>query len=262
MTARNLIQSQVPAGLILRLPGYLHIFPTHITHYLQVFTPPRSLFRTSPPHRSSTIRMRVEAAATSHSLLLPPPFILSPTRPDAPPPMPTSAPTSFPPLSLPSDSRREADPRADYGFELQFSTDTELGAHMREFESMVRRDTDGSTQVDDEAGNKDIVAGSEARATVQNLLETDRRRREEMRDIERALIALRQAIIQTLNCGTDTTEKERFHSRLVTTRRGSTALIRTGEDIAGQVTVLQDSRDSLGSCTVRANQRTLAAVLN
>ncbi|GJV52212.1 putative reverse transcriptase domain-containing protein [Tanacetum coccineum] len=150
-----------------------------------------------------------EAAATSDSPPLPPPFILSPTRPDAPPPLPTSVPTSFPPLSLPTDSHREGRPevnlpprmglglalgpgyevgessaaaaarpaggfRADYGFiatmdrqvrrdperyvgygitdswdeiveTLQgapVSTDTELGAHMREFESLVRRDTD------------------------------------------------------------------------------------------------------------------------
>ncbi|GKC12493.1 hypothetical protein Tco_1009275, partial [Tanacetum coccineum] len=55
--------------------------------------------------------MRAKAAATSHSLPLPPPFILSPTRPDAPPP--TSAPTSFPPLSLPTDSHREGRPKVN-----------------------------------------------------------------------------------------------------------------------------------------------------
>ncbi|GJR79502.1 hypothetical protein Tco_0150287 [Tanacetum coccineum] len=143
-----------------------------------------------------------EAAATSHSLPLPPPFILSPTRPDAPPPLPTSAPTSFPPLLLPSDSHREGRPevnlpprmglgialgpryevgessaaaaarpagglRADYGFvatmdreRAPVSTDTELGAHMREFESMVRRDTDEIyTRLDDEQGQRQLLAG-------------------------------------------------------------------------------------------------------
>ncbi|GJY63876.1 hypothetical protein Tco_0465336 [Tanacetum coccineum] len=50
--------------------------------------PPPSLIR-SLGYRAAMIRMRVKAAATSHSLPLPPPFILSPTRPDAPPPMPT-----------------------------------------------------------------------------------------------------------------------------------------------------------------------------
>ncbi|GJV38407.1 hypothetical protein Tco_1410884 [Tanacetum coccineum] len=77
----------------------------------------------------------LEGASTSHSLPLPLPFILSPTRLDAPslgipPPLPISVPTSSPPLLLPSASRREdrelsssaaaARPagglRADYGF--------------------------------------------------------------------------------------------------------------------------------------------------
>ncbi|GJS47383.1 hypothetical protein Tco_0597504 [Tanacetum coccineum] len=38
-------------------------------------------------YRDATIRIRAEAAATSHLPPLPPPFILSPTRPDAPPPL-------------------------------------------------------------------------------------------------------------------------------------------------------------------------------
>ncbi|GKA54515.1 hypothetical protein Tco_0753464, partial [Tanacetum coccineum] len=171
------------------------------------------------------------AAATSHSLPLPPPFILSPTRPDAPPPMPTSAPTSFPPLhredrpevNLPprmglgialgpryevgeSSAAAAARPaggfRVDYGFVATMdrqirrdpkryigygitdswdeivetlqgapvSTDTELGAHMREFESMVRRDTDEIyTRLDDEQGQRQLLAGQV------NMLFRDRR---------------------------------------------------------------------------------------
>ncbi|GKC28604.1 hypothetical protein Tco_1035898, partial [Tanacetum coccineum] len=66
-------------------------------------------------YRAAMIQMRAEAASTSHSLPLPPPFILSPTRPDAPllgipPPVPISVPTSSPPLLLPSASRREDRP--------------------------------------------------------------------------------------------------------------------------------------------------------
>ncbi|GJR63083.1 putative ribonuclease H-like domain-containing protein, partial [Tanacetum coccineum] len=74
--------------------------------------PPPSPIR-SLGYRAATIRMRAEAAATSDSPPLPPPFILSPTRPDAPPPLPTSAPTSFPPLSLPTDSHREGRPEVN-----------------------------------------------------------------------------------------------------------------------------------------------------
>ncbi|GJY53806.1 hypothetical protein Tco_0445470 [Tanacetum coccineum] len=83
-------------------------------------SPPSPVLTAPPPspirslgYRAATIRMRAEAAATSHSLPLPPPFILSPTRPDAPPPLPTSAPTSFPPLLLPSDSHREGRPEVN-----------------------------------------------------------------------------------------------------------------------------------------------------
>nr|GFB56974.1 hypothetical protein [Tanacetum cinerariifolium] len=86
-------------------------------------------------YRAAMIRLRAEAASTSHSPPIPPPFILSPTRSDAPssgipPPLPISAPTSSPPLQLPSASRKEDRPkvtlpprkrlagglRVDYGF--------------------------------------------------------------------------------------------------------------------------------------------------
>ncbi|GJR03367.1 putative reverse transcriptase domain-containing protein [Tanacetum coccineum] len=74
------------------------------------FSPIRSL-----GYRAAMIRLRVEAASTSYSLLLPPPSILSPTKSDAPlsgipPPFPISVPTSSPPLLLPSASRREDRP--------------------------------------------------------------------------------------------------------------------------------------------------------
>ncbi|GKC53345.1 hypothetical protein Tco_1076090 [Tanacetum coccineum] len=76
--------------------------------------PPLSLIR-SLGYRAAMIWQRVEAASTSHSLPLPPPFILSPTRSDAPssgipPPLPILVPTSSPPLLLPSASRREDRP--------------------------------------------------------------------------------------------------------------------------------------------------------
>ncbi|GJR67167.1 reverse transcriptase domain-containing protein [Tanacetum coccineum] len=86
-------------------------------------SPPLPVLSPAPPpspirslgYRATMIRMRAEAASTSHSLPLPPPFILSPTRPDAPslgipPPLPISVPTSSPLLLLPSASRREDKP--------------------------------------------------------------------------------------------------------------------------------------------------------
>ncbi|GKF39456.1 hypothetical protein Tco_0119517, partial [Tanacetum coccineum] len=151
--------------------------------------------------------------------------------------MPTSAPTSLPPLLLPSASHREDRPevnlpprkrlgialglgyevgessaaaaarpagglRVDYGFVATMdrlirrdperyvgygitdswdemvetlpgapvSTDTELGAYIREFETMVRRDTDVIyTRLDDEQGQRQLLAG------LVNMLFRDRR---------------------------------------------------------------------------------------
>nr|GFB18488.1 hypothetical protein [Tanacetum cinerariifolium] len=94
---------------------------------------------TPPPHPAYRMITRISipapAASTSHSPPLPPPFILSPTRSDAPSSgtpllLPISASTSSPTLQLPSASRREDKPevtlpprkklagglRADYGF--------------------------------------------------------------------------------------------------------------------------------------------------
>ncbi|GJS45756.1 hypothetical protein Tco_0595877 [Tanacetum coccineum] len=86
-------------------------------------SPPSLVLSPAPPpspirslgYRAAMIQMRAEAASTSHSLPLPPPFILSPTRPDVPslgipPLLPISVPTSSPPLLLPSARRREDRP--------------------------------------------------------------------------------------------------------------------------------------------------------
>ncbi|GJU73657.1 hypothetical protein Tco_1265062 [Tanacetum coccineum] len=86
-------------------------------------SPPSPVLSPAPPpspirplgYRAAMIRMRAEAAFTSHSLPLPPPFILSPTKSDAPslgipPLLPISVPTSSPSLILPSASHREDKP--------------------------------------------------------------------------------------------------------------------------------------------------------
>nr|GFA30617.1 hypothetical protein [Tanacetum cinerariifolium] len=88
-----------------------------------ILSPPSPVLSLAPPpspirslgYQVAMIRLRAEAASTTHSPPLPPPFILSPTRSDAPssgipPPLPISAPTSSPPLQLPSASRREDRP--------------------------------------------------------------------------------------------------------------------------------------------------------
>nr|GEX13947.1 hypothetical protein [Tanacetum cinerariifolium] len=108
-----------------------------------ILSPPSPVLSPAPPpspicslgYRAAMIRLRAEAASTSHSLPLPLPFILSPTRSDAPSSgtpllLPILASTSSPPLQLPSASRREDRPevtlpprkrlarglKADYGF--------------------------------------------------------------------------------------------------------------------------------------------------
>nr|GFB83470.1 hypothetical protein [Tanacetum cinerariifolium] len=88
-----------------------------------ILSPPSPVLSPAPPHipirsldyRAAMIRLRAEAASTSHSPPLPSPFILSPTRSDAPSSgtpllLPISASTSSPPLQLPSASRREDRP--------------------------------------------------------------------------------------------------------------------------------------------------------
>nr|GEV00210.1 hypothetical protein [Tanacetum cinerariifolium] len=88
-----------------------------------ILSPPSPVLSPAPPlspirslgYRAAMIRLRAEAASTSHSPPIPPPFILSPNRSDAPslgisPPLPISAPTSSPPLQLPSASRKEDKP--------------------------------------------------------------------------------------------------------------------------------------------------------
>nr|GEZ86383.1 hypothetical protein [Tanacetum cinerariifolium] len=90
---------------------------------LPILSPPSLVLLPAPPpsfirslgYRATMIRLRAEATSTSHSPPLPSPFILSPTRSDAPSSgtpllLPISASTSSPPLQLPSASCREDRP--------------------------------------------------------------------------------------------------------------------------------------------------------
>nr|GFA37133.1 hypothetical protein [Tanacetum cinerariifolium] len=175
-----------------------------------ILLPPSPVLSPAPPpspicslgYRAAMIRLRAEAASTSHSLPLPPPFILSRTRSDAPSSgipllLPIPAPTSSPPLQLPSaresSSATAARPsgglRADYGFfatmdreimrnlerEVGYGIidswdEIELGGYMREFETRVRRDTDEIyMRLDDEQSERQLLAGQ------LNMLFRDRR---------------------------------------------------------------------------------------
>ncbi|GJX71334.1 putative reverse transcriptase domain-containing protein [Tanacetum coccineum] len=83
-------------------------------------------------YRAAMIRLRAEAASTSHLLPLPPPIILSHTRPAAPS-------SGTPPLHLLSTDRREDRP---------------------EFETRVRRDTyEVYTRLDNEQNRQQLLAG-------------------------------------------------------------------------------------------------------
>nr|GEW48940.1 hypothetical protein [Tanacetum cinerariifolium] len=88
-----------------------------------ILSPPLPVLSPAPPpspirslgYRADMIRLRAEAASTSHSPPLPPPLVLLPTKSNTPssripPPLPISAPASSPPLQLPSASRREDRP--------------------------------------------------------------------------------------------------------------------------------------------------------
>ncbi|GJX05047.1 hypothetical protein Tco_0190963 [Tanacetum coccineum] len=89
---------------------------------LPVSPPPLPASPTHPlGYRAAMIRLRAESPSTSHSLLLPPPIILSCTRSDAPPLgtppsgtpplLPIPAPTSSPHLLLPSTDHRADKPK-------------------------------------------------------------------------------------------------------------------------------------------------------
>nr|GEW53203.1 putative reverse transcriptase domain-containing protein [Tanacetum cinerariifolium] len=177
-----------------------------------ILSPPSPILSLGPPpspirslgYRAAMIRLRDEAASTSHS----------------------------PPLQLPSASRREDRPevtlpprkrldiafgpryevgesssaaaarpargfRSDYGFVstgAPVSTDTELGGYVREFETRVRQDTDKIyTRLDDEQTERQLLAGRlnmlfrdrRAHVYTRQLMETEARMSREAWEINR-----------------------------------------------------------------------------
>ncbi|GKE93915.1 hypothetical protein Tco_1575010, partial [Tanacetum coccineum] len=89
---------QIPSSPLPPLPS--PSLPLSLPSLVLSPAPPPNSIR-SLGYRAAMIRLRAKAASTSHSLPLPPLFILSPTRSDAPssgipPPLPISVPTSSP----------------------------------------------------------------------------------------------------------------------------------------------------------------------
>nr|GEX65871.1 putative reverse transcriptase domain-containing protein [Tanacetum cinerariifolium] len=106
--------------------------------------PPRIPFPPLPP----TISPPSLAASTSHSPPLPPPFILSPTRSDAPssgipPPLLILAHTSSPPLQLPSASRKEDRPEVTLPPQKRLGIALGPGYEVRESSSAAARPAGG-----------------------------------------------------------------------------------------------------------------------
>ncbi|GKA14894.1 hypothetical protein Tco_0694540 [Tanacetum coccineum] len=181
-------------------------------------------------YRAAMIRLRVEAASTSHSLPLPPPIIHSYTRPDAPS-------SGTPPLHLLSIDRKEDRPevtlpprkrlgialgpryeirerssaaaarpagglRTDYGFvatmdrEIRRDLERDVGYGITnswdEIVEAMQRDTSKvmSLRTTVHAQMSEIEelqsANGRRQRAISNLLETDRRRREEMRELRAA----------------------------------------------------------------------------
>nr|GEZ04316.1 hypothetical protein [Tanacetum cinerariifolium] len=220
------------------------------------------------------IRLRAEAASTSHSPPLPPPFILSPTRSDAPLSgtpllLPISAPTSSPPLQLPSASRREDRPevtlpprkrlgitlgpgyevgesssataarparglRADYGFvatmNREIMCDPEREVGYGITDS-VRRDTDEIyLRLDDEPSERQILAGR------LNILFRDRRAHTYTRHLMETEARLsREAWVRS----TDASDLARDHRRSTEIRGLRTSLQGQVTALQGQVIALQ-----------------------
>ncbi|GJR54595.1 hypothetical protein Tco_1405116 [Tanacetum coccineum] len=179
-------------GLILRLPDACYIFPTSITTISMVFITTPDSFPTihqHPPcidkhHLPSPIRSLGLSSATirctTHTLPTSTPYFHSNHYY-----YPLTAERDSPRLTTTSDGvrhrswvqsireiRRDPERYVGYGITDSWdeivetlqgapvSTDTELGAHMREFESMVRRDTDEIyTRLDDEQGQRQLLAG-------------------------------------------------------------------------------------------------------
>ncbi|GJZ25576.1 hypothetical protein Tco_0569829 [Tanacetum coccineum] len=295
------ITTQIPFPLSTTTDTLSHLshtqilFPTITTLSVLTTPPPIVLFNLGLS--SCYIRMSAEAAATSiqyhynHPSYFPYQTRLATTTPA------TSAPISFPPYIERTDLRQDScDPERYVGYGITDSWDEivetlqgssyyrtiiELGAHMREFESMVRRDTDEIyTRLDDEQGQRQLLAGRvnmlfrdrrthantrqlmeiemseitelqsadhRRQRAIFDLLKTDRKRHEEMRELRASDRTRQQQLIQTLTA-MQTLQRETIPLQgLVTTLQGQvTALQGQVMTLQGQVTALQGQQGLAG----------------
>ncbi|GKA48646.1 hypothetical protein Tco_0741604 [Tanacetum coccineum] len=218
-------------------------------------------------YRAAMIRMRAEAVSTSHSLPLPPPFILSPTRLDAPslgipPPLPISVPTSSPPLLLPSTSRESSSTaaaarsagglRADYDFvatmdrEIRRDPKREVGYGITDLDrrahAYTRHQMETEARLSREAWRRSMDASDLARGEVvtSEMMKADHRRSAEMRELRTADRTRQQQLIQTLTVMQSLQREVTPLLGQVTTLQGQVTALR-GQVVAlqGQVTALQ-----------------------
>ncbi|GJX61329.1 putative reverse transcriptase domain-containing protein [Tanacetum coccineum] len=189
-------------------------------------------------YRAAIIQMRsrLQLLFPFSLTILPPPFILSPTRLDAPPPMPTSSPTSLPPLftkPLPVEKRDKP----------------EVNHHHRKRSDDLLPLTEVMTLHTTVQCNKVKItelqsADRSRQRAISDLLKTDRKRREEMRELRSADRTRQQQIIRTLTV-MQTLQREMIPLQgLVTTLMGQVPGL-TGNKVMhlqGAVTALQGDK--------------------
>nr|GEX70095.1 hypothetical protein [Tanacetum cinerariifolium] len=159
ITARISIRPQTPISL----PS-----DTEIARLMAIPTPPPSPlspFLSYPLcYRAAIIRLRAEAPSTSHPLLSPSTYHLTPPS-GTPPLLPIPLPTPSSPLLLPS-----TDPRAGVREGAPATNETELGRRMTDLVETMRCDTDEIyTRLDDAQSERQLMASR------LNLLGRDRR---------------------------------------------------------------------------------------
>ncbi|GKE84338.1 hypothetical protein Tco_1558080, partial [Tanacetum coccineum] len=174
-------------------------------------------------YRAMMIRLRAEAASTSYSIPLPPPIILSHTRPDAPS-------SGTPPLHLLSIDRREDRPEDEIVEAMQGTplvTDVaEFSQWMTEFETRVRdrrahartaRLMETEARISREAWGRSMDVSDLACAEVMSLRTTVLAQQSEIRELQSA-DRRRQTVI-TKMLATDHRRQEQLAKALKLVKR-------------------------------------------